>query len=396
LNNRPFLFAINQGDGHLAFWQKEFGLFGQDQVLARPNLSIAAGLRYDKQNFLGDWNNFSPRMSFAYAPGKQRKTVLRGGAGIFYDRTGILPIADSLRFNGQRLRQVNITNPSYPDPLASGGVFTNQPTNMVRFAPDLRSPYTIQFNMGVERQITKSLTASVNYINTRGVKLFRSRDINAPLPGDEVRPDPLIGALREIESAGFAQTHMMEVMLRGKITRHFNGTIQYTLGRAYNNTGGINTQPADNYNLTGEWARADFDQRHRFNVLGAFKVRDWFDLGMKVAITSGRPYNLTTGRDDNHDSIANDRPTGVPRNSLQGPGYATVDLRWSKEIFLKAAKNGKKADEGPSVKISVNAFNALNRVNYMGFVGNQSSPFFGAPVAALPARRVQFNFGFSF
>ncbi|MBO0858683.1 MAG: TonB-dependent receptor [Chloracidobacterium sp.] len=396
LNNRPFLFAINQGDGHLAFWQKEFGLFAQDQVLVRPNLSIAAGLRYDKQNFLGDWNNFSPRLSFAYAPGKQRKTVLRGGAGIFYDRTGILPIADILRFDGQRLRQINIIDPSYPDPLASGGVFANQPTNIVRFAPEMRSPYTIQFNMGVERQITKSLTASVNYINTRGVKQFRSRDINAPLPGDVGRPDPLIGALREIESAGFAQTHMMEVMLRGKITRYFNGTVQYTLGQAYNNTSGINAQPADNYNLTGEWARADFDQRHRFNVLGAFKARDWFDLGMTVAITSGRPYSLTTGRDDNHDTIANDRPPGVLRNSLQGPGAATLDLRWSKEFFLKAVKNGKKADEGPSVKVGVTAFNALNRVNYMGFVGNQSSPFFGQPVAALPARRVQFNFSFSF
>src|SRR5215468_5848702 len=396
LNNRPFLFAINQGDGHLAFWQKEFGLFAQDQVLVRPNLSLAAGLRYDKQNFIGDKNNFSPRLSFAYAPGKQRKTVLRGGAGIFYDRTGILPIADILRFDGQRLRQVNLIDPSYPDPLSSVGAFANQPTSVVRFAPEMRSPYTIQFNMGVERQITKSLTASVNYINTRGVKQFRSRDINAPLPGDEQRPDPLIGRLREIESAGFAQTHMMELTLRGKITRYFNGTVQYTLGRAYNNTGGINAQPADNYNLTGEWARADFDQRHRFNVLGAFRVRDWFDLGVTIAITSGRPYSLTTGRDDNHDTIANDRPLGVRRNSLQGPGAATLDLRWSKEFFLKAAKNGRKADEGPSVKVSVTAFNALNRVNYMGFVGNLSSPFFGLPVAARPARRVQLNFNFSF
>jgi hypothetical protein len=395
-NKRPFLFSINQGDGRLAFWQKEFGLFAQDQVLARPNLSLAAGLRYDKQNFLGDKNNFSPRLSFAYAPGKQRKTVLRGGAGIFYDRTGILPIADTLRFDGQRLRQVNLDNPGYPDPLSSGGVFANQPTSIVRFAPDLRSPYTFQFNMGVERQLTKSLTASSNYVNTRGIKQFRSRDINAPLPGDVRRPDPVIGLLREIESAGFAQTHMLELMLRGKITRYFNGTVQYNLGRAYSNTGGINARPADNYDLSGEWSRADFDERHRFNVLGTFKAGDWFNLGMTVALTSGRPYSLTSGRDDNHDTIANDRPVGVRRNSLQGPGAATLDLRWSKEFYLKAGKNGKKADEGPTVKVGLSAFNVVNRVNYTGYVGNQSSPFFGLPVAARPARRVQLNFNFSF
>jgi hypothetical protein len=305
-------------------------------------------------------------------------------------------MGDRLRFDGQRLRQVNLSDPGYPDPFSFGGTLATQPVSIVRFAPDLRSPYTFQFNMGVERQLAKSLTASVNYIITRGIKLFRSRDINAPLPPNVQRPVPTIGVLREIESAGRAQTHALELMLRGKITRFFNGTIQYNLGRAYNNTGGINVRPANSYDLTGEWARADFDERQRFNVLGTFKAGDWFNLGITVALASGRPYSLTTGRDDNHDTIANDRPAGVRRNSLQGLGAATVDLRWSKEFFFKAAKKGKKQDEGPAVTIGVSAFNVLNRVNYTGYVGNQSSKFFGLPVAARPARRVQLNFSFSF
>ncbi len=396
VHHRPFLFSINQGDGHLAFWQKDFGLFVQDQMLVRQNFSVAVGLRYDKQNFLGDKNNFSPRFSFAFAPDKKRKTVLRGGAGIFYDRTGIGPISDRLRFDGQRLRQVNISNPGYPDPFSSGGTLAAQPSNIVRFAPDLRSPYTFQFNLGVERQLTKSLTATINYINTRGIKLFRSRDINAPLPRSLQRPDPTIGVLREIESAGHAQTHALELVLRGKISHFFNGTVQYTLARAYNNTSGINSRPANNYDLTSEWARADFDERHRFNVLGTINVGDWFDLGVTVTITSGRPYSLTTGRDDNHDTIANDRPTGVSRNSLPGPGAATLDLRWSKEFFFKAPKKGAKKDEGPAVTVGLSVFNVLNRVNYTGYVGNLSSPFFGLPVAAQPARRVQLTFGINF
>src|SRR5215813_10343404 len=100
---------------------------------------------------------------------------------------------------------------------------------------------------------------------------------------------------------------------------------------------------------------------------------------MTVSLASGRPYSLTTGRDDNHDTIANDRPTGVRRNSLQGPGAATVDLRWSKEFSLKRAEKGKKKDDGPSATIGVSAFNVLNRVNFTGYVGNLSSPFFGLP-----------------
>jgi hypothetical protein len=394
LNNRPFLFSINQGDGYLVFWQKEFGFFVQDNILVRPNFSIAPGLRYDKQNYLEDKNNFSPRLSFAFAPDKKRRTVLRGGAGIFYDRTGAGPMGDRLRFDGRRLRQVNITDPGYPDPFTSGGTLLAQPVSIVRFAPDLRSPYTFQFSIGAERQLNKSLTATATYINIRGIKQFRSRDINAPFPPYVERPDPTIGVLRQVESSAQLQTHSLELMMRGRISRFFTGTVQYNLGRAYNNTGGINSRPANSYDLTGEWSRADFDERHRFNLLGTITAGEWFNLGMTLALTSGRPYSLTTGRDDNRDSLANDRPGGVPRNSLQGPGAATLDLRWAKEFRLKETK--KKEDEGPAITVAVAAFNVLNRTNYVGFVGNLSSPFFGLPVASRPARRTQLTVGFQF
>lgn len=398
LNNRPFLFSIIQGDGHLAFLQKDFGLFVQDNILVRPNLSVGVGLRYDRQSYLGDNNNIAPRLSFAYAPDKKRKTVIRGGAGIFYDRTGIGPIADRLRFDGQRLRDVSISNPGYPDPfsLASsiGGTLATQPVSVVRFAPNIREPYILQSGVGIERQLTKSLIATANYINTRGTKLFRSRDINAPLSPFVQRPDPTIGILRQVESSASSQAHALELMLRGKISRYFNGTIQYTLGRAYNNTGGINSRPANNYDLTGEWSRADFDERHRFNLLGTIKAGEWFNLGFNLSLSSGRPYSLTTGRDDNNDNLAIDRPAGVPRNSLQGPGSATLDVRLAKEFRLKQTK--KKDDEGPLITIGLAAFNVLNRTNYAGFVGNLSSPFFGLPVASRPARRMQLTLGFKF
>jgi hypothetical protein len=292
------------------------------------------------------------------------------------------------------LREVTITNPGYPDPLSAGATLAAQPNNIVRFAPDIRSPYTLQFSAGVERQLNKTLAATANYINTRGIKLFRSRNINAPLPPSYLaRPDPTIGVLRQIESSAHLQAHALELMLRGRIGRFFNGTIQYTLGRAYNNASGSNALPANNYDLTGEWSRAEFDQRHRFNLLGKIEAGDWLDLGLTLSLVSGRPYNLTTGRDDNRDSVAGDRPAGVRRNSLQGPGAATLDVRWAKEFRLK--KSGKN-DEGPAFTFGLDAFNVLNRTNYAGFVGNLSSPFFGLPVAARPARRMQLTLGFSF
>ena len=390
-NNRPFLFSVNQGDGRLVFWQRDFGLFAQDNFLVRPNFSVGLGLRYDWQNYLGDGDNFAPRLSFAYAPGKQRKMVIRGGAGIFYDRTGGGPISDTLRFNGRRLQQVSITNPGFPDP-STGGTLADEPSNIVRFAPDICSPYTIQSNLSLERQLSKSLTVTASYINTRGLKLFRSRNLNAPLPPSEQPPDSNIGVLRQVESTAQMQSHALELALRGKLTRFFNGTVQYTLSRAYNNAGGINSLPANNYDLSLEWSRAEFDERQRLNLLGTIDAGDWFKLGLTLSLNSGRPYNLTTGRDDNRDTAANDRPAGVRRNSLQGPGAATLDLRWSKEFEFKKIANGAE----PTITIGVDAFNVLNRVNYAGFIGNLSSRFFGLPVAARPARRMQLSFGFTF
>jgi hypothetical protein len=162
--------------------------------------------------------------------------------------------------------------------------------------------------------------------------------------------------------------------------------------RARNDTSGINAFPANSFDLTGEWGRADFDLRHRFNLLGTVKAGKYFNLGMNLALNTGAPYTLTTGRDDNRDSQTLDRPIGVGRNTLEGPGFAQLDLRWSRDFFLNRAKK----EKGPKVTFAADAFNVFNRVNYPGYIGNLSSPFFGSAVAARPVRRVQFSVRFSF
>lgn len=397
LAGRPFSLLRQTGNGHVVFIEKVLGGFVQDEYRVRPNLSVSLGVRYDWQNYFHDNNNFAPRASFAYAPGNTKKTVIRGGGGLFYDRTGPSPIFDLIRYDGQRLLQYLITNPRFPDPNALG------PTSVVRLDPTVKLPYVAQYGIGVERQLRKSTTLTVNYFATRGVGLFRSRDVNAPPPPFYIaRPNPAFSVWRQIESSADLESHSLEIALRGNVTRFFTGMIQYSLARAHNNnagattggsrTSGINTFPANNYDLSGEWARADYDQRHRFNVLGTLTPGRYFKLGFAVSLYSGQPYNLTTGRDDNHDGFANDRPPGVPRNSLEGPGYADLDVRWSRDFFLVRAKK----DKGPTATLGLDAFDVLNHVNYPSFVGDQSSPFFGKPVTALPTRRLQLSFRFRF
>jgi hypothetical protein len=393
---RPFSLLRQSGDGHVVFVEKVLGGFVQDEFKARPNLQISVGLRYDWQNYFHDNNNFAPRVSFAYSPGRGRQTVIRGGGGMFYDRTGPQPIFDLLRYDGHRLLQYLITNPSYPDPNAIG------PPSIVTLDPKIKLPYLIQFGATVERKVSKSTTLTVSYYGTRGVSLFRSLDINAPPPPLYLaRPDAQYSVWRQIESSADMKSHALEVGVRGNVTRYFTGMVQYTLARAYNNTGGnpasgarssLNSFPANNYDLSGEWARADFDQRHRFNLLGTITPGRYFKLGVALALYSGMPYTITTGLDNYNDGMANARPPGVPRNSLQGPGYADLDLRWSRDFYLVKAKK----EKGPMATFGLDAFDVLNHVNYQNYVGVLTSPFFGRPVAAQPGRRLQVSFRFRF
>jgi hypothetical protein len=169
--------------------------------------------------------------------------------------------------------------------------------------------------------------------------------------------------------------------------------VSYAYFRAYNNTGGINSFPADNYDLSGEWARAQFNAHHVFYAYGSVDAGKYFNLGVVFSVRSGRPYSVTTGRDDNRDGFASDRPPGIPRNSMQGPTSATLDLRWSKKLY---GRQHKKKDTGPNASVGVDAFNVLNHVNYSNPVGNLSSPFFGQSVSSASARRIQVSFTFKF
>jgi hypothetical protein len=389
----PYAFRQQQGTGTVAFWDDQVAGFVQDEYRFRPNLSFSFGLRYNWQNHLHDHTQFAPRFAFAYSPDKKRKTVIRAGAGMFYDRTGANPPGDLLLFNGVTLRNVLILNPTYPDPFSGGGSLPTLPSDVVQFDPTIREPYTIQYSLGVERQLAKRTTLAVTYNGSRGIDLFRSRDINAPLPPDyTVIPNPATGILRNIESSGRQAANSLEITLRGQITHYATGLIQYTLNRTENNTGGVTWYPANQYDLSGEWSRADFDQRHRLNLLESFSPGKQLTFGVGVQVAAGKPYTMIAGQDLFHTGILNSRPPGVPRNSLQGPAYADLDLRLSRDFYF----NKTKREKGKVTTVGFEAFNVLNHVNYVSYVGNLQSTSFGQAVSALPTRRLQLTARFKF
>lgn len=380
LAGRPYAFSRQTGDGTIRYGNYRAAAFVQDDVRWRPNLSAGFGLRYELLRWPRDAVNLAPRLSLAWAPGKRPRTVLRAGAGIFFDRLASGLVREALLLDGVRLRSLLLLDPGFPDPWTAGAPAVSETPSLVRLAPGLRAPYLIHASAGASRQIAPKTTASLFFTVLRGVKQFRARDANPPLPPDYRRPDASLATVRSIESSARMEGHSLEAGVRGRLTRFFDGALLYTWSRTWNDTSGPGVLPANSLDLSGEWSRADFDRRHRFSAAGKIPVGEWFELGMILRLESGAPYSVTTGRDDNRDGLVRDRPPGVRRNSMQGPGLAVLDLRWRREFRVR---------EKAGLALAVDAFNALNRVNFTQPVGNLSSPFFGRPVGARPARRMQ-------
>jgi len=394
--NTPYVYSVQRGLGRTVYWINEFGSFFEDQIRLNKKLQVTLGLRYDWQSFVPDNNNLAPRVSIAYAP-DAGKTIIRAGTGVFYDKTGGDFPATVRLHDGFNLRAVQLQNPTYP--LPSGPELDLLPTNLARFASNVRSPYSLQYSAGLERRIGKKATLSADYRGQVQVKAFRSVDVNAPVlppnPPTTVnypRPDLRYGQIQNIESGGRAMVNAFDVSFRGDAGRWFTGQAQYVFAHFNNNTGGISMFPQDQYHPNREWGRADLDRRHKLNMLGTINPGHWLSLGVAATVYSGTPYTETTGGDDFHTGLGNARPAGVGRNTLQGKGTTSFDALYSHDFQLTK-------DTGDKAKVlsaGISAFNVFNHANYQKYIGTLSSSRFGTPTSALPGRQIQLSLGYRF
>ena len=386
-------FLLQRGNGHVVFLERVLGVFIEDNIRLKPNFSVYLGMRYYFQNYFhDDANNFAPRFGFAYAPTKRGRTVIRGGAGVFYDRTGPSPIGDLLHFNGVNLLRFIVNNPVIQNPGNPTPPPINVPTSVVVLDAKAGIPYSVQYSVGVERQVTEKSTVSATFVGSRSIDAFRSIDANAPPPPNYLSPpNPTLGQVRQIQSEGYQKSAALELTFRGKPSKWFSGQAQYTFGKTYNNTSGITYFPGNSYDPAGDWARSDNDRRHKFDLLASSQPTRYFTAGAALSVYSGKPVNITTGADNNRDGIVNDRPADVLRNTMPGPGMIELDLNLAHDFVLSKSRK-----EARTLTVALNSFNVLNHVNDMTYIGIITSPFFGHAVAALPPRRMQLDLQFKF
>ena len=388
LGGGPTQFSIAGGDPEAGVTQVDFGGFIQDDWKLRPNFTLSLGLRYETQNNVHSWADFAPRIAFAWAPGAggsggaRQQTVIRGGFGFFYTRVANNLTLQANRFNGENQQQFVVTTstPGGTDVL-NQAVFTidgvsNVPTTAEltafsipqttrQLAEDIRTPYTMQTAISLERQLPYNIGLSINFINTRTLHVLRSRNINAPVPGSitaatpgGVRPFGNIGNIFQYESTGRFNQNQLIVSLNSRLSQNYTIRATYTYNRARSDTDGAGTFPSNQYDLSTEYGRSLQDIRHRLSIIGNLSGLPWgIRLNPYIMAFSGQPFNITIGRDINGDTLFTERPAFatdltkpgvvvtpfgafdpnpeagaqiIPRNFGTGPAFFTTNLRISK------------------------------------------------------------------
>jgi hypothetical protein len=417
---RPSNYTRRIGDPRLSYRMFQAALYVQDDFRPVKHFTLSAGVRYEAQTHVKQGANFGPRVGFTWAPFKSGTTTLRGSGGVFYDWLPNGTYEQALRVDGLRQQELNILNPSYPDP---GGIGLIPPINRYLLGEAYGMPRITRFSSGVDQQI-KTVRVSGTYSYQRGARLARGLNLNPPVDG--VRPDPSFRNIVEVVSDAASWQHQLQVdatVNPGALLPAFKAPrigwkrttvfFNYTLARLENNSDGPFSIPATG-SLALERGPAGNDVRQRLNVAFNNQIVRNLLMGINLNAASADAYSLLTGRDDNGDGVFNDRPAGIGRNSVRAQGQVTLNMFLGYQFaFGRTAPlppgvgvfgGGNAAqvrtfDVGTAryrLGIFCNVFNVTNRANYLGYSGTMTSPFFGRPTSVRDMRKIDLGINLQF
>jgi hypothetical protein len=444
-------------------------LFAQDSWDINESWHLNYGLRYDVSTFelddsarvdsvianggaQRDTNNIAPRIGFTYTPGAKSKWILRGGAGVFYDKLVLgFPAVSAITSQ----TQIRLFFPLTVDPAAAllfeeiireatpeqiDSLWPDEETQRrfaMRFstAPELETPYTLQYNLGFDLTTTPRSVFRVNAVRSLGYNVPLMLDLNpvdgkvpngVPCAAENFEPDgivpchlddPDVGSIVGITTEGQSWYWALDTSWRWQSVSDAWISASYTLSRAEDEgfdplKNGV-AVPPDSRNLSGERGRSDSDRRHRLVLSGDVPLKWWgLRLSGVARYNSGAPFNVTTGQDNNLDGILTDRPDGVTRNTgeqtnlvalnafraaeglapvndLDEPSFFQMDVRLYKRFPFNSGKG--------TGEVFLQVFNLFNRENYATIEGRATARNFGEGIAlAGPPRSVELGLRFGY
>ncbi|PYS69372.1 MAG: hypothetical protein DMF69_17220 [Acidobacteria bacterium] len=408
----PTQFTQRIGDPSVKYSQYQVGWYAQDDFRVKKNLTVSYGVRQELQSNGPGKLNLAPRVGFVWSPFKKGNVTIRGGSGIFYDWVGAQIYEQTLRVDGERQRDLIVANPSYPNPFI-GGVQTIPPASRIQTDPELEQPYIIQSSLGLETTALKIVRLTANYQYQRGVHMLHGINLNSPIAGIG-RPDPTAGNITDIEASAYTSTHRLMVGIGpATFVNGFFWNVNYLFMKSTNEADSPFSLPSNNFNLRADRGPSASDFRHLVSAFASRRMPYGFSISGIIQATSALPYNITTGFDNNKDTVINDRPAGLGRNSARGKGRWEIGSRlsWGKDFGPEQPQTG-----GPQVRMIrvggggegaappsigmgstkkyrmefyLQAFNLLNHTNLGVFNGVLVSPYFGQPTSAQAPRRME-------
>lgn len=409
------------------------------------------------------WGHVSPRLGLAWDPVGDGKTAIRAGAGIFFGSVsgnGWGTVENSQPF-AVRQQFSTVTSLTHPYAALPGGVspfpyvYTPQtarfitPAGLLPIALNFEWPYSYQMNLTVQRQIGRGVTVSAGYVGTLSHHLAFSPDVNYPVNNSTAtssnfnnrRPYDvgLLSTVNMMQSIGNASYHALQIKVRKALSPRFSLTGFYTYSKSLSSAqmdgASTNGGVEDANNIALDKGRSDYDQRHNFvtaliwNIsyykgssrLFKIMLNGW-TLSPIVSLSSGFPFTVSAGKDNNLDGVTNDRAniTGNPyldphrprsqviaqwfntgafapsplgtdgnsaRNLLDGPGIRNVDMG----IFRDFSR-------GERLKLQVRGefTNIFNLVSLNAPNSTFTSPNFGQITTARDMRQLQLGLRITF
>lgn len=394
------------------------------------------------------YHTFAPRIGFAWDIFGDGKTALRGGFGVYYDRT-LNGIEEQNSFaNPPFVGNVNVF-PANPTDIFDGptSVASTPPTSPASLhatgTPQFQVPYIDQWSLSVQREIVPNTRLEVAYVGNRANHLLGRYDLNqVPLNVRLANPTVEANALRPylgynvIESIAplfRSNYNSLQISANRQVVSGLNFGVAYTWSKTLtNNPTDRASDPYDTYNFDAEYGPASFSRSQILvinyvydlpfyrsqqglvgHVLGGWEVSgiSVFEKGLPTTITQfNDPFDAFPGGIGIDPSNVSPRPDMAAGASCSGPGSVAKFINTA--AFTDAVGHfgnaGRGVCTGPglnnwdiaalrnikfterfNMQFRAEFFNAFNHVSYAGFSSNVDSSSFGKLTSAHDPRIIQ-------